>query len=167
MRIILSDVAARASLAIRSIKFWLAAAIYLLLLIFYSYTGQIYQTQQGIYYLLHYSLSNGTREFSLMACAMPAAGIFAEEWCNGKFVFSYTRAKKLEYAFSIILASFLIAAMVCIISCSIYRYLFIYASPYRRSCKVNVYPHGAKELCQRRTYAQRTLFLILSCHHID
>ena len=113
--------------AFRSIKFWAACLIYLLLLIFG--TADFYNESAGVYYLLHYALQNGTKEFGLVVCAIPAAGIFADEWCSGRFVYSYTRAKTLPYAVSVVLSAFLIAAATYIAANAAYILIFSITNP--------------------------------------
>ena len=129
MKNIFSGIITNLCYALRSAKFWIAAVAYLLIMIFYSDADELYQRGEGVYYILHYTLKHGAGEFALAVCAIPAATIFADDWCSGRFIFSYTRARKSGYAISLILSSFLIAALVSIISISIYITIFSFTNP--------------------------------------
>ena len=59
-----------------------------------------------------------------------AAALFSEEWCSGRFVFSYTRSKKFVYAASLILSSFFIAALTAAISMRAYILIFSFTNPF-------------------------------------
>lgn len=121
MKTVFSCIVLNMSYALRSVKFWGAVAMYLLLIYFYAGTDDIMHDGTGVYYILQFSLQNGgTLQFGFAACAIPAAALFAEEWCSGRFIYSYMRAKKRSYAVSVILTSFLTAALVSIISTSVY-----------------------------------------------
>lgn len=130
MRTVFSCIALNMSYTLRSVKFWGAAAMYLLLIYFYAGTDDIMHDGSAVYYILQYTLQNGgTLQFGLVACAIPAAALFADEWCSGRFIYSYMRAKKRGYAVSVILSSFLAAALVSIIATTVYVGLLSLSHP--------------------------------------
>ena len=102
----------------RSVKFWAAIAGYLALLIFA--TSDYNHETAEVWYLLRYSRAFGSYYFSLVICALPGAGAFAEEWCSERFVFSYLRTGKKDYAVSMVLSSFLSAFSVAFIGTALY-----------------------------------------------
>lgn len=122
-----SIIGTRCFYALRSVRFWCAVAVYLMFLLFA--TSNFYNSGVGVYYLLHYALQNGTREVLLVVCAVHAAGLFADEWNNERFIFSYTRAKKFGYSLSLILSAFTIAAMVSAIATAAYVLIFSFTNP--------------------------------------
>lgn len=103
---------------LRSIRFCAAIAGYLLLLVFA--TADHYHSGAEVWYLLRLSRDSGSYYFSLVICALPGAALFSEEWCSEKFIFSYLRTGKRQYAFSMIFSSFLSAFLVAFIGTALY-----------------------------------------------
>lgn len=129
MKSVISVILVNLSYTLRSAKFWIAAAAYLLMMLFYSDADGLFQRGEGVYYILHYTLKHGAGEFAFVVCAIPAVTLFADDWCSGRFVYSYARSKKIGYAVSMILSSFLIAALTAIVSMSIYVIAFSFTNP--------------------------------------
>lgn len=129
MKVVFTSVLSNLGYALRSARFWIAVGAYLLMMLFYSDADELFHRGEGVYYILHYTLKQGASEFAFAVCSISAATLFADDWCSGRFVFSYTRAKKSGYAVSLILSSFLIAALTAIISLSIYVTVFSFTNP--------------------------------------
>lgn len=129
MKTVFSSILSNLQYALRSAKFWIAAGAYLLMMLFYSDADDLFKRGEGVYYILHYTLKQGAGEFAFAVCSISAATLFADDWCSGRFIFSYTRAKKSGYAVSLILSSFLIAALTAVISLSIYTAIFSFTNP--------------------------------------
>lgn len=110
-----------------SARFWAAVAGYLTLLIFA--TADYYHSEAEVWYLLHYSRTFGSYYFNLVICALPGAALFAEEWCSDRFVLSYSRSGKKEYAVSTILSSFLSAFLVAFIGTALYVGIYSLINP--------------------------------------
>lgn len=111
----------------RSVRFWAAVAGYLALLIFA--TSDFYHLGAEVWYLLRCSRAFGFEFFGLVICALPGASLFADEWCSERFVFSYLRTGKKEYAVSTILSSFLSAFLVAFIGTSLYIGIYSLINP--------------------------------------
>lgn len=156
MKTVFSCIALNMSYMLRSVKFWGAAAMYLLLIYFYAGTDDIIHDGAGVYYILLNSLqkNEGTLQFGFAACAIPAAALFAEEWCSGRFIYSYMRAKKRGYAVSVILTSFLTAALVSIISSTVYIGILSLSHPLTGDVTKKIFIQAAL-----RTYANGGLML--------
>ena len=115
---IVSVIFVNVSNALRSARFWAMVVLYVLLLIYsVRYTFYI---GQPVSYTLRNALMLETESFLLLICAVPSAALFAEEWCSGRFLFSYLRSKKLGYAASSMLSTFIISALVSIIALSLF-----------------------------------------------
>lgn len=112
---------------LRSVRFWAAVAGYLALLIFA--TADNYHSGAAVWYLLRLSRDFGSFYFSLVICALPGAALFAEEWCSGRFIFSYLRTGKKQYAVSMILSSFLSAFLVAFIGTFLYIGIYSLINP--------------------------------------
>lgn len=112
---------------LRSVRFWAAVAGYLALLIFA--TSDNYHSGAEVWYLLRASREFGSYYFSLVICALPGAALFAEEWCSERFIFSYLRTGKKEYAVSVILSSFLSAFFVAFIGTALYIGIYSLINP--------------------------------------
>lgn len=118
MKRILSVIAVNVSSALRSAGFWGAVILYLLIL---AYTVRFtFYIGQPVSYTLTDALVANSEDFLLLICAVPSAGLFAKEWCSGRFLFSYLRSKKLGYAASSMLSTFIISVLVSIIGLSIF-----------------------------------------------
>lgn len=110
-----------------SVRFLAAVAGYLSLLIFA--TSDYYHSGAEVWYLLHYSRTFGSYYFSLVICALPGAALFADDWCSERFVFTYARTGKKEYAVSVILSSFLSTFFVAFIGTSLYIGIYSLINP--------------------------------------
>ena len=104
--------------AFRSARFWGMVVLYVLLLI-YSVRYTFY-VGQPVSYTLTDALMVDTESFLLLICAVPSAALFAEDWCSGRFLFSYLRTKKLGYAASTMLSTFIISMLVSVIALSLF-----------------------------------------------
>lgn len=124
---ILRNISSNCKYTLRSVRFWAAVAGYLALLIFA--TADYYHSGAAVWYLLRISRSFGSYYFSLVICALPGAALFAEEWCSERFVFSYLRTGKKEYAVSTILSSFLSAFSAAFIGTSLYIGIYSLINP--------------------------------------
>lgn len=115
---VLSAIAVNVSEALRSARFWGMVVLYVLLLIYsVRYTFYI---GQPVSYTLTDALMVDTESFLLLICAVPSAALFAEDWCSGRFLFSYLRTKKLGYAASTMLSTFIISMLVSVIALSLF-----------------------------------------------
>ena len=115
---VLSVIFVNVSNALRSARFWGMVVLYVLLLIYsVRYTFYI---GQPVSFTLTDALMVDTESFLLLICAVPSASLFADEWCSGRFLFSYLRTKKLGYAVSTMLSTFIISALVSIIALSLF-----------------------------------------------
>ncbi len=118
MKRVLSAISINVSKALRSARFWGMVVLYVLLLIYsVRYTFYI---GQPVSYTLTDALMVDTESFLLLICAVPSAALFAEDWCSGRFLFSYLRTKKLGYAASTMLSTFIISALVSVIALSLF-----------------------------------------------
>ena len=118
MKRIVSTVCCNVTFALRSLRFWSAVILYIFMLIYaIRYTFYI---GQPVSYTFWNALTVNTETFLLLICAMPSAALFAEDWCSGRFMYSYLRTKKLGYAASTMLSTFIISALVSIIALSLY-----------------------------------------------
>lgn len=118
MKRILSAILVNVSGALRSARFWAAVALYVLMMIYaVRYT---FYVGQPISYTLIDALMAGVEDFLFLICALPSAVLFAEDWCSGGFLFSYLRTKKLGYAASSMLSTFIISALVSAIALSLF-----------------------------------------------
>ncbi len=130
MRRILSAVGSNCFYALRSGKFWAVVGVFIGVMLLYTFdlykpwavgeNGLPSPVAQPIFFYILWLFDMGLREFSILICAVPAAGIFAEEWCSGRFIYSYTRNGKLGYTTSTVLSAFFIAAMTCAVSMILY-----------------------------------------------
>lgn len=118
MKKILSVISVNVLNALRSAGFWGAVILYVLMLI-YTVRFTFYIGQPVSYTLTDVLVAN-TEDFLLLICAVPSAALFAKEWCSGRFLFSYLRTKKLGYAASSMLSTFIISALVSIIGLSLF-----------------------------------------------
>lgn len=92
--------------------------LYILLLIYsVRYTFHI---GQPVPYTFRDALMLDTESFLLLICAVPSAALFAEDWCSGRFLFAYLRTGKTGYAASSMLSTFIISALVSMISLSLF-----------------------------------------------
>ncbi len=119
---ILRSVFSNLKYTFRSARFLAAVAGYLALLVFA--TADFYNKNSAVWYLLRCAKSFGSFFFCLVICALPGAAIFAEEWLSGRFIFSYLRAGKKEYAVSIILNSFLSAFFTAFVGTTLYIIIY-------------------------------------------
>lgn len=118
MKRIISTISVNVTNALHSARFWGMVILYVLLLIYsVRYTFYI---GQPVPYTLRDALMADTESFLLLICAVPSAALFAEDWCSGRFLFSYIRMKKLSYAASSMLSTFIISALVSIIGLSLF-----------------------------------------------
>lgn len=118
MKRIIYAVWCNVSFAMRSARFRGAVILYVFMLIYaVRYT---FYTGQPVSYTLRDALMVNTETFLLLICAMPSAALFAEDWCSGRFMYSYLRTKNLGYAASTILSTFIISALVSIIAMSLF-----------------------------------------------
>lgn len=124
---IFGNISTNCKYILRSARFWAAVAGYLALLIFA--TSDYYHSGEEVWYLLHFSRAFGSYYFSLVICALPGAALFAEEWCSERFVFSYFRTGKKEYAVSVIFSSFLSAFLTAFIGTALYIAIYSAISP--------------------------------------
>ncbi len=124
---ILESVSSNCKYTLCSARFRAAVAGYLAMLIFA--TADYYQPGANVWYLLRLSRAFGSYYFSLVICALPGAAKFAEEWCSERFIFSYLRTGKKEYAVSVILSSFLCAFLVAFIGTSMYIGIYSLINP--------------------------------------
>ena len=115
---IVSAVWCSVSFALRSARFWGAVILYDFMLIYAI--RYIFYIGQPVSYTLRSALMVNTETFLLLICAMPSAALFAEDWCSGRFMYSYLRTKKLGYAASTMLSTFIISALVSIIAMSLF-----------------------------------------------
>ncbi len=124
---IFGNISANCKYILRSGRFWAAVGGYLALLIFA--TADYYHSGAEVWYLLHFSRAFGSYYFSLVICAVPGAALFAEEWCSERFVFSYLRTGKKEYAVSVIMSSFLSAFFAAFIGTALYIGVYSLINP--------------------------------------
>ena len=118
MKRIISAVWSNVTFALRSARFWGAVILYDFMLIYaIRYTFYI---GQPVSYTLRSALMVNTETFLLLICAMPSAALFAEDWCSRRFMYSYLRTKKLGYAASTMLSTFIISALVSVIAMSLF-----------------------------------------------
>lgn len=127
MRRILSVIFVNVSNALRSARFWGAVILYVLLLI-YTIRHTFY-IGQPVSFTLTDALVANTEDFLLLICAVPSAALFAEEWCSGRFLFSYLRTKKLGYAASTMLSTFIISVLVSVIALSLFIIVLSFINP--------------------------------------
>ena len=124
---ILRNISSNCKYTLCSVRFWAAVAGYLAMLIFA--TSDYYHSGAAVWYLLRLSRAFGSYYFSLVICALPGAALFAEEWCSERFVFSYLRTGKKEYAVSTILSSFSSAFLAAFIGTSLYIGIYSLINP--------------------------------------
>lgn len=130
MEKVLSTIGSNCFYSLRSGKFWAAVGVLIGAMLLYTFdmykpwavgeNGLSSPVTQPIFFYILQLFYTGLRELSILICAVPAAGIFAEEWCSGRFIYSYTRNKKLGYTASTVLSAFFIAAMTCAVSMILY-----------------------------------------------
>lgn len=130
MKKVLSTIGSNCFYSLRSGKFWTAVGVLTAVMLLYTLdmykpwmtgeNGLPTAAPQPIFFYLLMIIDMGLREFSILICAVPAAGIFAEEWHSGRFIFSYIRNKKPGYTASTVLSAFFIAAMTCAVSITLY-----------------------------------------------
>ncbi len=127
MKRVLSAITINVSEALRSARFWGMVVLYVLLLIYsVRYTFYI---GQPVSYTLTDALMADTESFLLLICAVPSAALFAEDWCSGRFLFSYLRTKKLGYAVSTMLSTFIISVLVSVIALSLFIFGLSFINP--------------------------------------
>ncbi len=100
------------------VKFGIAVVLYMGLLAIIS--QDLFSQYATVYYVFHYAFANSTSYFLLVICAFPNAAVFSEEWQARRFVASYTRAKKIPFAASMMVSSFLSAFGVSVIASVFY-----------------------------------------------
>lgn len=120
MRTVLSSTATNVFYALRSVKFWIAVAVYLLIMLVFADVDILYGQNESIYYILFLTLSKIPEEFTMVVSAIPAVTLFADEWCCGRFIYSYTRLKGAGYAVTLVLSVFLISSLVSMIGSTLY-----------------------------------------------
>ena len=120
MKKVISSSATNVFYALRSVKFWLAVALELLMMFILADVDIVHDQTQKIYYVLHMTFDKMPGEFTAAMSALPAVTLFADEWCSGRFIYSYTRLKGAGYAVTLIVSVFLIAALVSLISTGLY-----------------------------------------------
>ncbi len=127
MRKILSLTCVNLKRTVISVKFPAAIALYLLLL-FYALTD-LYDESGSVVYFLHFVLEYSTVYLCVTICSMPNAAIFADDWCSGKFLFSYIRSGKKQYSVSLIIAAFLTAFLVAFLGCILFIVILSFKHP--------------------------------------
>lgn len=117
---VISSVCLNCLNALRSVKFWVSVALYLAVMFYFTSN---FWHEDNVLDRLADSLEFSTREVLILISAVPAASYFVGDWCSGRFIFSYTRAKKRSYTASVVLSAFFTALMVCAIAMTIYIFL--------------------------------------------
>lgn len=120
MKTIASSIITNVIYTLRSVKFRVAVAVDLLILFVFAGVDVLFGQNERVFYILFFTLSKIPEEFTMMISAVPTVTIFADEWCSGRFIFSYTRQKKAGYAVTLILSVFLISALVSVISTALF-----------------------------------------------
>ncbi len=120
MKAVVSSTITNVIYTLRSVKFWAAVAVDMLIMFIFAGIDVIFGQNESIFYILFFTLSKIPAEFAMVISAIPAVTIFADEWCSGRFIFSYTRQKKAGYAVTLILSVFLISALVSVISVALF-----------------------------------------------
>lgn len=120
MKAVVSSTITNVFYTARSVKFWAAVAVDLLIMFIFAGIDIIFGQNESIFYILFLTLSKIPAEFAMVISAIPAATIFADEWCCGRFIYSYSRQKKAGYAVTLILSVFLISALVSLISTGLF-----------------------------------------------
>lgn len=116
MKTVVSSTITNVFYTARSVKFRAAVVLNLLTMLIFAGIDVIFGQNESMFYILFFTLEKIPAEFTMVISAIPAATIFSDEWCGGRFVYSYTRQKKAGYAVTLILSVFLIAALVSLIS---------------------------------------------------
>lgn len=130
MKKVFSTISSNCFYALGSGRFWAAVGVYTVILVLYTF--QQYNPwavgENGLPSFVAYPIVQyipfifdfGMREILIFICAIPAAGIFAEEWCSGRFVYSCTRSKMLGYTSSTVLSAFFISTIVSVFGMVLY-----------------------------------------------
>ncbi|MCH5209179.1 MAG: hypothetical protein J1F04_09855 [Oscillospiraceae bacterium] len=111
------------SRALRSFTFWMPCAVCVALMFVYTKADLVLDfpfSDFELHYLLRYGLGHGSDTFLLLVCTFSSAGLFAEEWCSGRFTNTYLRCGKRGYAAAQTASVFIISLLVIIISVTAY-----------------------------------------------
>ncbi len=120
MKEVISSTATNIFYALQSVKFWIAAAVNLLIMFIFAEMDILFGQNESVYYVLFLTLSKIPEEFTMVVSAVSAVTLFADEWCGGRFIFSYTRLKKTGYAATLVLSVFLISSLLSIFGSALY-----------------------------------------------
>lgn len=120
MKRIVSSTATNIFYALKSVKFWAAVILEVFILYIYSDTNVIWGQKFEMYYILFWTLEAIPEEFVMAVSALPAVTLFADEWCGGRFIYSYTRLNGKGYAVTLILSVFLISVLVTLFSMGLF-----------------------------------------------
>ncbi len=111
------------SRAFRSFAFWAPCAVCVALMFVYTKADLVLDypfSDFDLYYLLRFGLGHGSDTFLLLVCTFSSAGLFAEEWCSGRFTNTYLRCGKRGYAAAQTASVFVISLLVVMISVSVF-----------------------------------------------
>ena len=120
MKKVVSSSATNVFYALRSVKFWTAVAVNMLILFIFADVDILWGQNESIHYILFLTLDKIPEEFTMAVSAVPAVTLFADEWCSGRFIYSYTRLKGVGYAVTLVISVFLISMLVSFISTGLY-----------------------------------------------
>lgn len=127
MKRVMSTVCSNCFYALRSADFWGAVGLYLLIVLLIS-VRELDPGRSPVYYTLFVTMISSTTPLILI-CAIPRAGIFAREWCSGRFIYSVTRIKKRGYAAATVLSAFSVSAMVSVIGMTLHILILSFTGP--------------------------------------
>lgn len=111
------------SRTLRSFAFWAPCAVCVTLMFVYTKADLVLGNSFGDYdlhYLLRFGLGNGSDIFLLLVCTFSSAGLFAEDWCSGRFTNTYLRSGKRGYAVAQTASVFIISLLVVMISVAVF-----------------------------------------------